>query len=432
MMNGWGLAVKGVGCAAAGGDGPTGCPLGWSRTRNGNGGRTHWEVDGKDNEDERERRMMQGTKVRRGLGSGFPLALLVGVAVTTSGCGELWEDVTATGPQEASGFNTAECSIPQGEIFPGGPGKDGIPALTDPEMVTAGGAWLDYLSDRSRVIGIETADGPYAVPLNILWWHEIVNLNLEGVALAVTHCPLTGSSMVFDRTAVDGAEFGVSGLLYHNNLIMYDRRSEESLWPQMARGARCGPRDGTGLPMYPAIEMEWGDWRALHPQTRVVSGRTGHPRDYTWYPYGNYDDPDNHETLFPAKIDDRRPPKERVLGIPGAGESVAYPFGLLADHGRAGAVNDTVDGRPVVVFWSGAGRAALPYDPVVNGRVLVFEAPGDSIVDRQTGSVWTVDGRAVAGPLAGGRLEPIADAYVAYWFAWAIFHPESRLWNPDA
>ena len=82
---------------------------------------------------------------------------------------------------------------------------------------------------------------PYAVPLNVLRYHEIVNATFETdgglLDLAVTHCPLTGSSMVFDRAAAGGAEFGVSGILYQSNLVMYDRNTSESLWPQMVAGA---------------------------------------------------------------------------------------------------------------------------------------------------------------------------------------------------
>ena len=97
------------------------------------------------------------------------------------------------------------------------------------------------------MIGVEV-DGEYiAVPHNILWWHEIANFDELG--LAVTYCPLTGSSIAFHRSGVDGAQFGVSGLLYKNNLVMYDRTAvdgEDSLWPQMLAGGFCGPAEGQG------------------------------------------------------------------------------------------------------------------------------------------------------------------------------------------
>lgn len=322
------------------------------------------------------------------------------------------------------------CSIPQNEILPGGPGRDGIPALTDPDMVEPAASGASYLADDARVIGIEVADRTYAIPLNILWWHEIVNLNLGEVQLAVSHCPLTGSSMVFDRAVVGGAEFGVSGLLFRNNLIMYDRNTDESLWPQMMGEARCGPRDGTELRMLPALEMRWLRWRRLHPDTRVVSDHTGHMRDYNSYPYGDYAELNNSNTLFAMPpLDERRPPKERVLGIPAGEGGLAFPFGLLSEAGPLLAVHREVAGRPLVVFWNQTGRSAMAFQPEVGGQSLTFTTADGSFVDGETGSVWTEEGQAVDGPLAGERLPPVAEAFVAYWFAWAAFYPATDIWD---
>ena len=115
------------------------------------------------------------------------------------------------------------CSIPQEQILSGAC-KDGIPVLTNPEMALPGQPGTGYLYEDDRVIGLIFEGEPIAVPLNIMWWHEIVNLDGATSSVAVTHCPLTGSSLAFDRRTVSGAEFGVSGLLFQTNLIMYDRR----------------------------------------------------------------------------------------------------------------------------------------------------------------------------------------------------------------
>ena len=166
------------------------------------------------------------------------------------------------------------CSIPQEQILSGAR-KDGIPALTNPEMALPGQPGTGYLYEDDRVIGLIFEGEPIAVPLNIMWWHEIVNLDGATSSVAVTHCPLTGSSLAFDRRTVSGAEFGVSGLLYLNNLIMYDRRgASESLWLQMLRGARCGPSNGVKLPMVPIIETTWRGWQELNPSTKVVTENT--------------------------------------------------------------------------------------------------------------------------------------------------------------
>ncbi|HUE95300.1 MAG TPA: DUF3179 domain-containing (seleno)protein, partial [Longimicrobiaceae bacterium] len=200
-----------------------------------------------------------------------PISLLIAaatllVACTAPGANDplLPDDLD---PADDSTF----CSIPLNEISDGGPGKDGIPALTDPEMVAAGDPGTQYIRGSDRVIGVVLDGQALAVPHRIGWYHEIVNLNYRGRQIAITYCPLTGSSIVFDRSPIGGAELGVSGLLYQTNLIMYDRSTRESLWPQMARGARCGPRTGTQLPTLPAYDMTWAGWLSLHPGARVVA-----------------------------------------------------------------------------------------------------------------------------------------------------------------
>jgi hypothetical protein len=348
-------------------------------------------------------------------------ALLVGCADSGTtpdpGGGGGHGDGNGGGPSPA--LNS--CTVPTSEIFTAGP-KDGIPALTNPVMVGPDDPRASYLLPDDRVIGLTVGDEVVAIPLNILWWHEIVNLDLEGRRLAVTHCPLTGSSLVFDRGSRGGVEFGVSGLLYRNNLVMYDRAAPESLWPQMSRGARCGSNAGEPLTMYPAVEMTWEGWRTLHPETGVVGSETGYSRSYTVYPYGDYDVPDNIELLFQMEIDPRRPPKERVLGIPGR---TAYPFGELVQLGDVGVTFDF----DFVVMWDGRRDAATAFRRTVGEQMLTFRSEGGAIVDLETGSVWRVDGLAIDGPLEGERLPMIPEAYVAYWFAWATFEPSTSLWE---
>ena len=163
-------------------------------------------------------------------------------------------------------------------------------------------------------------------------------MNLTDSNLAVTYCPLTGSSMVFHRAVADDADFGVSGLLFKNNLIMYDRKEflsePTSLWPEMLAGARCGPLESRSLAMFPAIEIEWGDWVELHPTTWVLSKKTGFSRLYRaeLYPYEDYEVEDNASLLYPrSNLHPRRPPKERLLGIPDQEGGVAFPFGVLGE-----------------------------------------------------------------------------------------------------
>lgn len=350
--------------------------------------------------------------------------LFVGALQGTMACSD------TTSPGQADQVSDLDCSINSSQIRNGGPGKDGIPALTNPEFVRSGEDGASYLREDDRIVGIIIDDEPHAIPLNIFWWHEIVNLTGGEVPVAVTHCPLTGSSMAFDRTPVDGAEFGVSGLLYQNNLIMYDRATPESLWPQMLRGARCGAKDGVQLPMVPVVEMSWAGWRDLHPGTRVVSSETRWSRNYRQYPYGNYDDPDNPEVLFDMKVDTQRPPKERVLGIPMGSGGLAFPFGVLDEMGPVAVAETRALGEPVVVFWDRQRQAAMAYHARMDGQELTFSMTQDTVLDHQTRTTWRVDGLGLEGPLAGTRLDPVEEAFVAFWFAWPAFYPDMEVWTP--
>ena len=370
--------------------------------------------------------------------------LCSGVALATVAVAACSDGVQPSGGGGGGGEAelTALCQELQLGIIRGA-AKDGIPALSNPNLIPADHRDVDYLLPTDRVIGIEI-DGEYlAFPHNVLWWHEIANMDEFG--LAVTYCPLTGSSMVFHRGIVGGDEFGVSGVLFKNNLVMYDRAGpsvEESLWPQMLAGARCGPSGGQDLAMYPALEIEWADWVALHPDTRVLSGATGFERDYTRYPYGDYEVEDNIATLDPLdEFDDRRPPKERVLGIPYRdGGGIAFPFGALRSVGDLAAIQATVGSAdeasalsvPIVVFWDSRAAAAMAYGTSTSivGQSLTFEVRDGTFVDLETGSQWSIEGKALSGPFVGKSLDKIAEAYVSFWFAFSTFYPNPVLWLP--
>ena len=59
----------------------------------------------------------------------------------------------------------------------GGPAKDGIPALTEPDFIAANQA--EFLRDDELVVGI-TIDGQHkAYPIKVLNFHEIVNFEIH-------------------------------------------------------------------------------------------------------------------------------------------------------------------------------------------------------------------------------------------------------------
>ncbi len=327
-----------------------------------------------------------------------------------------------------------ECSIPRAQFVQGGVDRQGIPALLNPQVSLRGDPRIAYLSLGDRVIGIEFNGQPLAIPHKILWWHEAVNLEVPGEHLTVTYAPLTGSSLVFDRGSAAVDSFAVTDLVLSTNTVLRDESG--TLWPQMELGARCGPRDGVDLALVSYEEVTFGAWTIAHPETWVVTSNTGYEFLYTLYPYGDYEQPDNSELLYPLSsgIDTRRKPKERVLGIPSESGGIAFP---LDDFDQAAlrfqivvwAANAELDGERVAVFWNSLAQGAIAYRAEIDGQPLTFEVREGGRFDLQTGSSWQFDGTAVSGPLDGRQLERIPEAHVAFWFAWAAFHPDTELWE---
>ena len=250
----------------------------------------------------------------------------------------------------APSFDLSNAVIPADEIRAGGPPKDGIPALTDPRTVSA--LVAKYLQPADRVAGVVIGQQARAYPLKILNYHEIVNDRLDGKPIAVTYCPLCDSVAVFDRETKEGVrEFGVSGLLYNSNVLMYDRGGRpESLWSQVLAAGVSGPGASRPLRVLPVELTTWQDWQTRYPQTSVLSDQTGHARNYQASPYGAYFAGPN--LMFPARpVSDRLPAKSLVLGLWSGEQARAYP--LAAFDPRGETVDQQLDGKRFRLVYDG-------------------------------------------------------------------------------
>ena len=349
-------------------------------------------------------------------------------------------DLRVTTDGWATDFTKA--SVPLGDFRGGGPPKDGIPAIDNPqfESIAAAGSWL---IDRSPVISLEFDGRARAYPLAIMTWHEIANDTLNGVPVVVSFCPLCNTALVFERQ-LDGTtyDFGTTGNLRYSDLVMYDRQTE-SWWQQATGGAVVGELTGAQLKFLPAQIVSFGAFVAAYPDGDVLSRNTGSQRDYGRNPYVGYDDASTNPFLFEGVVDGRLAPKERVVTIGTGDEATAYPFTELS---KIGVATGTVDGAPVVVFWAPGPASALGpetigdgadvgasgvFRPLVDGQALTFERPGGTespITDQETGSTWSITGLATEGPLAGAQLSAVAHGD-HFWFAWAAFSPQTTIWT---
>ena len=313
-------------------------------------------------------------------------------------------------------------SIALGSIVHGGPAKDGIPALTRPTVIPAAAA--DYLDPGDIVLGLEMNGVARAYPLRIMNWHEIVNASLGGVPVAVTYCPLCGTGIAFDPI-LDGKalEFGVSGLLHNSDLLMYDRDTDTpSLWQQALGTAVVGPRNETRLQILPLAHSRWDDWKAAHPASTVLSTDTGFGRNYSRDPYAGYN---QDEGLFFAVDGEKRdlPRKTWVYGLIHNGAARAYP---LDDIGANQALNDAVGGEAVLVV---TGSGSPPSGRAYRRGELRFTLADGALTDA-SGGAWEITETALVGP-DGSRLDRLSDGFVAFWFAWSTFYPNTDIYDGE-
>jgi hypothetical protein len=278
-----------------------------------------------------------------------------------------------------NGFSLQPAGVPIDEILKGGPSRDGIPALDHPpSLPPAEAPWKDV----DLVLGVEWKGEARAYPIAILDWHELVNDTLGGRPILVSYCPLCGTGIVFDRR-VEGAvrRFGVSGLLYRSDLLMYDRETE-SLWSQISAEAVTGPSLGRRLALLRSRIERFGEWKRSHPETTVLSRETGYRRSYARSPYGSY--AVSERLAFPAPLDRRYYPKMPTLGLRiEGGDARAYPALEVVRAG--GVIRERFDGKPVEVAFDS------------EDQVFRVAAPD---------SIEVVQG---------------------YWFAWAAFHPHTSV-----
>ena len=318
--------------------------------------------------------------------------------------------------------------------------RDMIRPIDDPVFEVAEES--TWLADREPGAFVEIEGDARFYPLSVMIRHEIVNDDIGGIPVAITYCPLCNTAIAFDRR-LDGTilRLGVSGLLRRSDLVMWDDKTE-SLWQQITGEAIVGELAGSRLTLIPTAIVRWADFKAANPQGKVLGPDQGLGAIYGTNPYEYYSSRSRPYNFYQGEIDDRYPALERVVGVITDDGQKAYPFSLLVESKVA---NDQIGDQPVVVFWGAADTAdaldagsiaeaaavgtAVAYDPVVNGQRLTFEALGDTeFTDLETGSSWTILGKATSGPLAGTRLE-ILPHRNEFWFAWQGFFGDAPVWE---
>ncbi len=283
---------------------------------------------------------------------------------------------------QKNGFTLNNLLIPADEIHSGGPPKDGIPSIDRPQFMAA--RFAKFIGEEEYVLGVHLNGVAKAYPIKIMDRHEVVNDRFDTTGVAVTYCPLCGSGIAFKADFNGQAvEFGVSGLLYNSDVLLYDRQTE-SLWSQIESQAIAGPSSGQKLEIIPTSFMTWQQWKERFPNTIILTTDTGFPVDYNKKAYMGYEA--SSQIFFPvANKSNRLKKKARVLGLEVNGKYKAYPLATLA-------------------------KKILPYKDEFEGKTIWVQYEAD------TRSAYLTDENGAEIPTVS-----------LYWFAWYAFHPQTTV-----
>jgi hypothetical protein len=318
------------------------------------------------------------------------------------------------------------------EIDWGGVRVNGIPPLDHPKHVPAEEA--DYLEDKHIVFGIEVGGEARAYPKRILAWHELANDRLGGRELTIVYCTLCGTVIPYDAEA--GGQrltLGTSGLLYRSNKLMFDEETM-SLWSTIEGrpvvGTLAARYDELELPAYPVVTTTWREWKAIHPDTTVLSLDTGYERDYSeGAAYRSYFRTD--ELMFDVpKLDERLKNKEPVLALrlPPAGEDDAELQALalsakFLQKKENRVFHKSFAGHELVFVTSPEGANRV-YDA---GETRFVKHDNDGRVRDSSGGTWRLTETALEPEAGGASPRPRLPARRVFWFAWQAMFPATEL-----
>ena len=292
---------------------------------------------------------------------------------------------TTTGGRTMTVTNGVKHLVPLEEIVSGGPPKDGIPPIDAPRF-TALPDRDPALRDDGIGLALVINEDARFYSYQILVWHEIVNDTVGGQPVTVTYCPLCLTGIVFDRRVEEQeTTFGTSGNLWQSNLVMYDRMTD-SYWSQVTGEAIVGERSGTRLIILPSDTMPLRVFRERYPQGKVLTTATGHRRDYTLDPYGDFYTSRDRGIGVTRPDDARFHPKELMMGLTLEGHAVAVPVKRVLE---AGELTGTVGGTTIVARGDQEAQSVQVFRREANGSLT--------------------------------RLP----AFSVFWFSWVASHPQT-------
>ncbi|MFC0524891.1 DUF3179 domain-containing (seleno)protein [Pontibacillus salicampi] len=300
--------------------------------------------------------------------------------------------------------------------------KDGIPPLDSPHFVQANEAAFE---NEEAMIVVSIKEHAKAYRVDDVMLHEIVNDTIADVPIAITFCPLCNSAIVYKRVYKGKTiRLGVSGMLRHNDLIMWDDETY-SWWQQFTGEAIMGEATGSALDVIPSQLKSFSFVQKQFPNSYVLQKTEQDPI------------PPSHQTGDFKKRGPKMVNTEKVFATIVHNQPIAISF-HKAKQEKIVEVETEKEGL-VIMFNDQMKEMGI--EPVgMRGQASIFKRQVDKfnlhfmineegeIVDLETKSFWNRDGFCIKGYLQGKKLEALP-CYPHFQEPWLQFHPDGILFK---
>lgn len=303
--------------------------------------------------------------------------------------------------------------VPFEDILYWGDPADEILAIDDPVFEKA--SQSKWKSDDRMLVQYYN-DVLHAYPVPVMEEHEIVNDRIGDYPFSVSYCPITGSGMSWSRT-FNGqvTEFGVSGMLYHDNLVPYDRNTE-SYWSQMLMLCIHGEMIEFEPQVELLFETDFGFLDQHFPDAQVlIKPDDDPPGPASWlYAYKDLlDEVEPGGVVGAPQLNSG----EFYFGVVKGDGVLIFPWELFSED--LNVVTTAYKGKKLIVAGSQEMNYIIAFEAKGQlGRdMLAVEGQFPIIMEDVKGNQFSIFGKVVSGPDIGSQLKA-ARGYRAKGFAW--------------
>lgn len=279
--------------------------------------------------------------------------------------------------------------------------------IEDPEHQRASS--IDYLDDEELVILTRIKDQLFVYPIRFMGV-EVVNIDHEGILAAITYCPITKSSVTWNRVVdQDTLLLTASGYLLRENLMPLDLNSG-SIWSQMRLEGMFGQHDKVKIKTLPMFETRWKTVKEYFPDALVFA-----PREQLKSTRASHGE--SGESVNTG----------RQLGILGRDQVQVFDLHHFTGEVLVHTTRIQPGGRVVV-----AGSSLHSYVVAYRTSYVMEEVEGEFpvIMQDESGTRWNIFGEAVDGERKGEQLDS-PDYYMALHWAWEALFPLVTKFDPS-